>query len=66
MIEGRAGGLAWSLRRGKRVGRVLIDGNRARVYGMDLCQGLAEKSFGSCSVPPNKKQAIDRLTAAVH
>src|ERR1700738_3366812 len=54
------------LARRSRVGRVLADGHRARVHGMDLCQGLAEKSFGGWGVPPNGEQRVDRLTEAGH
>jgi hypothetical protein len=54
------------LARRSRVGRVLVDGTGARVRGMDLCQGLAEESFGGCGVPPSGKTEVDRPTEAVH
>src|SRR5215213_9396270 len=48
-----------------RIGRVLVDRDRARIARMGLAQRLAEEAFRRRGIPLGREQEVDRLAPAV-
>src|SRR4051794_15175417 len=48
-----------------RIGRILVNRDRARVPRMWLAQRLAEEPLGGRGIPLGREQEIDRLAPAV-
>src|SRR4029450_2638531 len=49
-----------------RIGRILVDRERAWVPRVGLAERLAEEALRGRSIPLGREQKVDRLAAAVH
>src|SRR3954463_5520438 len=49
-----------------RIGRILVNRDRAWVDGVRLPERLAEEPLGGRSIPLGREQKVDRLAPAVH